>query len=127
MSSLQDILILYNSIIKNIPLLILQVDINGYFLFRRGLSQFIPSAFPGSLTHIVAIFWTDVDIRVEGEISYEVHTTGSSLLSQVNNFISTNESVAFTGTWMLVAEWDRVRQFPHGTVGVTSPVSVRPL
>ena len=87
----------------------------------------MPSAFPGSLTHIVAVFWTDVDIRVEGEISYEVHTTGSSLLSQVNNFISTNESVAFTGTWMLVAEWDRVRQFPHGTVGVTSPVSVRPL
>lgn len=60
-------------------------DINGYFLFHRGNSLFISSAFLGSLTHIVAVFWTDVDIWVEGKISYEVHTTGSSLLSHFLN------------------------------------------
>jgi len=84
----------------------LQVDTNGYFLFRRGFSSFSPSAFPGSLKHIVAPFWADNDIsRNMGRISYEVHTGGSHLLDQVNMFINAHEGVSFTGTWMIVTEW----------------------
>ena len=113
----------HNIIIRH--LFALQVDTNGYFLFRRGFSSFSPSAFPGSLKHIVAPFWADNDIRAEGEVSYEVHTSGSPLLSQVNTFIDAYNSVVFTGTWMVVAEWKEVPQFPHSAVDSTSPVSAQ--
>jgi hypothetical protein len=54
-----------------------------------------------------------VDITIYGSIFYEVHSGSESLLiQQVNNFISNQTETDFSGTWMLVVQWDEVRQFP---------------
>ena len=74
-----------------------------------------------SSSYLVAPYWDDIDIRRDGNVFYEVHSTGDSvefnnLLSQVSNFI-TNETTSgevFTGTWMLIAQWDRVHSWPNG-------------
>ena len=60
---------------------------------------------------MVAPFWADHDIRPEGEISYEVHNTSTSLMSTVSNFIRKTQQNEFSGTWMLVAEWSNVPQY----------------
>ena len=60
---------------------------------------------------------------MEGAVWYEVHTTGSPLLQQVNSFISSHEEISFGGTWMLVAEWNEVREYPHALAGQPDPVS----
>ena len=71
-------------------------------------------------TFIVAPFWGDVNIDNPdgvGSISYEVHTStsGGTLLQRVSSFISEEEGLQFSGTWMLVAEWYMVPQFNQST------------
>ena len=62
-----------------------------------------------------------MDITIYGSIFYEVHNGSDSLLiQQVNNFISNQTETDFSGTWMLVVQWDEVRQFPGF---LTIPVS----
>ena len=62
-----------------------------------------------------------MDITIYGSIFYEVHSGSDSLLiQQVNNFISNHTETDFTGTWMLVVQWDEVREFPGF---LTIPVS----
>lgn len=68
---------------------------------------------------MLAPFWSDVDNTLgNGEINYEVHTmasgnTGSrSLLEQVSDFVYNYTGNDFSGTWMLVAEWKGVHQYP---------------
>ena len=64
--------------------------------------------------YLVAPFWADVDIRGEvGNISYQVYSTGSSLLDTVNTIISDEKNINFIGHWMLVAEWDSVPSYPY--------------
>ena len=68
----------------------------------------------------MAPFWSDNDIRLDGEIFYEVHVAGNNsnsdqILSQVNAFISNQTEDNFTGTWMLVAQWDEVPPWPAGS------------
>ena len=69
---------------------------------------------------VVAPFWADINVNDGGNIWYETHTnsTSAALLTQVNEFIQTQHSNVFTGTWMLVAEWNNVPEF-----GSPSPVS----
>ena len=66
-----------------------------------------------SSAYLLAPFWSDVDIGFYGSIFYEVHNNSNSLLiSQVNQFLSNYTETDFNGTWMLVVQWDEVRQFP---------------
>ena len=70
----------------------------------------MPSLFPGSNNdYIVAPFWADNDITHEGQISYESHQ-GTDLLTHVSFFIRQLLQTDFSGTWMLVAEWEDVPQ-----------------
>jgi hypothetical protein len=84
-----------------------------------------PAAFPSSRNDIrnlfiVAPFWDDIDIRMAGNIMYEVHTASSgnldslNLISQVDSYILSATGEAFTGEWMVVAQWDMVHPWPHG-------------
>ena len=55
---------------------------------------------------------------------YEVHQRGfnegsNAILERLSGFISAESNVSFTGSWMLVAQWDRVHPFPHGSVETT--------
>ena len=70
---------------------------------------------------MVAPFWADIDTRGAGSVFYEVHEWGynrgsNAMLERLSGFISSQKSVNFTASWMLVAQWDRVHPFPHGIV-----------
>ena len=94
----------------------LQVSSNGFFSFDTEVTYSTPQLFSSSSPqdHLVAPFWANNDIsnRV-GSISYEVHSSGttSDYISSVSAFISQQKEVRFSGTWMLLAEWNSVPQF----------------
>ena len=95
-----------------------QISTNGYLSFGRPVDDFSPTLFPEEHTFLVAPYWSDINIVRGGEsakIPYEVHTSGP-LLSQVNAFISEEQSVSFSGRWMLVVEWREVPPFGTGEV-----------
>ena len=114
-----------NPDINNYCTCVLQVSSNGFFSFDREASYNTPQLFSSSFTsaHLVAPFWSNNDIsnRV-GNISYEVHyseTSNSNYIDLVSTFISQQEQVEFRGSWMLLAEWNRVPQF-RGPLTVVS-------
>ncbi len=63
------------------------------------------------MEYIVAPFWSDVSTRSAGSVAYEVYTnqTDLPLLHKVNKYIQDVEKNQFSGTWMLVAEWNSVQ------------------
>ena len=68
---------------------------------------------------LISAFWSDNDIRLAGEISYEVHELGISqdsgdLLARVGQFVSEEIGYSFEPAWMLVVEWHENHPFPHG-------------
>lgn len=79
-----------------------------------------PTLFNSSdeLEYIVAPYWSDISTRSVGTVSYEIHTNESSLelLHTVSKYIRHQEQNQFSGTWMLVAEWNRVPS-PGGLCG----------
>ncbi len=90
-----------------------QVATNGYFSFGQrvtGLQSPVPFNATDTLEYIVAPFWSDINTRTVGSVSYEVHTnkTSLSLLHRVSKYIRQREQNEFSGTWMLVAEWNRI-------------------
>lgn len=102
-------------------LISLQVSTNGIISFGLPFYNHQPSLFPGPSTiissqYLVAPFWSDVDIRTAGTITYEVHTIDNedsgAILSTVSEFISTYTGDGFNGSWLLVVLWDGVREFP---------------
>ena len=79
---------------------------------------------PTRLGHVLAPFWSDVDIRREGIVRYVALTRNSSTLgdmimdeasSYVNDRLISANSTRYSPTWVLVAQWDRVHPHPHGS------------
>jgi len=69
--------------------------------------------------YLIAPFWTDSDItNGVGEVFYRVYED-SEPLSWVSTYVSQQEQVSFSGTWMLIAEWNNVPQY----LGETTIVS----
>jgi hypothetical protein len=104
----QSLLSLYIRVIS-----LIQVATNGYISFgQRVTSLESPSLFDELSTpnYIIAPYWSDIDTRSAGAVSYEVHTntTSPSLLHRVSKFIRQREQNSFAGTWMLIAEWNSV-------------------
>lgn len=101
-----------------------QVGTNGVLSFREPFTPFTPILFPSESanifnSYVLAPFWSDVDNSVgTGRIFYEVHrransnTNSNFLLEQVSDFISNYTGDDFSGTWMLVAQWDHVHPYP---------------
>ena len=85
-------------------------------MFGGQASNYSPQLFQpvsSQYDNIVAPFWADNDVtQVDSSASYEVHNVSTSpiLLTQVSIFISQQNQVNFTGTWMIVAEWFQVAQ-----------------
>ena len=74
----------------------------------------------------VAPYWIDNDPFVQGNVTYEVFTDNSSL-KNVSEYISRDQSIDFTGVWMLAAIWydvpevffeERVGHFIHITLHI---------
>lgn len=94
---------------------------------RREYSHFDPQRFPTTVPDIywgftAAPFWSDVDLRLEGSASWEVHTLSQSenLINMVSDFIQVYLDLDFAGQWMMVGYWENVHPFPHGS-GSTNP------
>ena len=93
------------------------------FINRTAFGQF-PTSFgslPISTPSFIASFWLMGDITVRrGNVSYEVHNTSTSLLRQVSDYVSRNQSVPFVGSWMMVAFWSEVpEKFVTGVSSVS--------
>ena len=70
---------------------------------------------------MIAPFWSDNDIRKEGTVRYVAISRGDSgkgdeMMDLAVAYLQQNNGVgnAFRGTWMLVAQWDKVHPHPHG-------------
>ena len=98
----------------NTIVIVLQVSTNGIISFARPFPYHSPHLFPGTSFYnfLVAPFWTDNDIsRGVGEVSYWVHNNRTESLTFVSTYISQQQQVNFSGTWMLVAEWRNVSEY----------------
>ena len=94
------------------------MGVNGIISFGEEFEATSPVLFPGSAgasyySYVVAPFWADADLRVRGNISWEVHSLGASdegdsYLKQVSEFLRNRENVTFLGDWMMIVSYDRV-------------------
>ena len=94
--------------------------------FTRPFYYWYPSSFPGYYYlrrfYVVAPYWADHDIRSDGNVLYQTYKRGSSLydditLDRVNEYLrfSNQSSPEFSGTFMILAEWNGVHPYPHGS------------
>ena len=105
-----------------------QVSENGVFSFESPWRFSHPDRFPGTdfnvgQTHVVAPFWSDADIRKEGTVRYLAITDNSDAAAvEIFNEVAARvrdelnpPNGRFNPTWMLVAQWDKVHPYPHGS------------
>ncbi|XP_036391204.1 uncharacterized protein LOC118782065 [Megalops cyprinoides] len=91
----------------------LYVNNNGFLTFERPWSNYIPFLFPSnSGSDIIAVFWTDLDNRANGIVSYRQVTSGSLLQRATQDVNQYFPSLHFTASWVFIATWDRVAYFP---------------
>ncbi|XP_062388515.1 sushi, nidogen and EGF-like domain-containing protein 1 [Sardina pilchardus] len=99
------------------------VNHNGHLTFNASLGTFTPPAFPqNSNRDIIAPFWTDLDNRQKGMISYQQYTTGDVLQNATQDINSYFPNVTFTATWVFVATWDRVAYYSNSGTETTFQV-----
>ena len=84
----------------------LQVSSNG-FISMGVLPSTSPPTIPGS-TNVVSPYGADIDTGIAGTVRYTGFLTNHPEINNVNYFISTKKTLFFTGTRMMVAEWDGV-------------------
>ena len=101
------------------------MSVDGQIFINRAAVGGFPTYFsflPPSTPSFIASFWLTGDITVgRGNVSYEVHTTSTSLLRQVSDYVSRNQSVPFVGSWMMIAFWSEV---PEKFVTSVSSISM---
>ncbi|CAI8030562.1 Low-density lipoprotein receptor-related protein 4 [Geodia barretti] len=78
-----------------------------------------PSRFPSTSpdtywAYLVAPFWSDADLRVEGTVMWKVYNRSDTDFSPVDNVVSSDQNTSYVGSWMLVVHWDGIHPFPHG-------------
>ena len=104
---------------------------NGLLSFGSSYNGFSNEEFPGSAfissLYLVAPYWDDVDISRDeiGQISYEIHESGSYYLNLVNDFLLRQRPSTFSATWMFVAYWDSVRPYPGSSSTEVSETCVQ--
>ncbi|XP_031413708.1 uncharacterized protein LOC105909089 [Clupea harengus] len=90
------------------------VNHHGHITFNQSLSQYVTHEFPANSTmDIIAPFWTDLDNRESGNISYQQYTSGDALQTATQDISSYFPNVTFTASWVFVATWDRVAYYPN--------------
>lgn len=77
---------------------------------------------------MVAPFWADADIRVRGNVSWEVLAAGDSergdsYLEKVSEFIEDSQQDTFEGNWMMLVNYDQVPPYSI----ITLPIFVSPV
>ena len=111
----------------------LQVASNGIISFGDRFLHYEATPLPNPndasvfYSYLVAPYWSDVDYRLVGEISYEVHSgmqneTSARLLELVSTYVNNiTDETTFSGQWMLVATWDEVHQIISNNPNILNP------
>ena len=97
-----------------------QVGSNGIISFGAGWTSRLPQLFPttNNITknaYVIAPFWSDNDLTLAGNVTYQVEEFSSDQLTSASAFITDTTNTNFSGTWMLVAQWNGVHPYPHGS------------
>ncbi|XP_057184221.1 alpha-tectorin-like [Triplophysa rosa] len=91
----------------------IHVNNNGHLTFDGSWSSFSPYAFPAyGGKDIIAPFWTDIDNRGNGVISYQQYTSGDVLTQATQDINQYFPDLSFSASWVFVATWDRVAYYP---------------
>ena len=103
----------------------IQVSENGVISFDRKWMFDKPQLFPTNKwflqsRDVIAPFWSDNDIRKAGTVRYVLiekgkDPMGDSLLEEADLVVSNVHKTNFTGQTMLIAQWDHVHPYPHGS------------
>ena len=95
-----------------------QVSINGYFSMGERPQYSSLDNFSGSSSYsVVAPFAADMDTTGTGSVKYTQFTTSdSSQMSRVSTFIRFKTGNSFSGTRMMVAEWNGVPKYEGSVV-----------
>ncbi|KAL6460893.1 hypothetical protein MHYP_G00308590 [Metynnis hypsauchen] len=89
------------------------VNTNGHLTFDQPWYSYTPYQFPAHGGRgLIAPFWTDLDNRNNGVISYKQYSSGSVLTQATQNINQYFPQLQFTATSVLVATWDRVAYYP---------------
>ena len=79
--------------------------------FGVGTTAYLPNIFPQFTIPVVAPFWDDSDLTGLGFIEYKVVTADdvdNGTISQVKEFLKTNQSVVLDPDWILITKWINV-------------------
>ena len=81
-----------------------------------------PGDIPGSSSYsVVAPFAADIDTSRTGSVKYTQFTTSDyTQMSRVSSFIQSQTGNSFSGTRMMVAEWNGVPKYQRSTVSYVS-------
>lgn len=95
-----------------------QVNHNGHLTFNAAFASYIPYRFPAfSSRDLIAPFWTDLDNRRNGTISYRQYSSGSVLQQATQDINQYFPNLGFSVNWVFVATWDKVPYYnTFGTV-----------
>ncbi|XP_051771672.1 sushi, nidogen and EGF-like domain-containing protein 1 [Ctenopharyngodon idella] len=89
------------------------INNNGYLNFDWPWNSYIPYQFPSyGVRDLIAPFWTDIDNRDNGVISYRQYTSGSVLTEATQDINQYFPALSFSATWVFVATWDKVAYYP---------------
>ena len=92
----------------------MQVSSNGLISFGSPYTKYRPESFPIS-AHVVAPYWTDINLQLKGVVKYAVithsHPKISFWFNLVNEFIRKEENGEFNASWLLIAKWIDVCPF----------------
>uniref|UniRef100_W5L7L6 NIDO domain-containing protein n=1 Tax=Astyanax mexicanus TaxID=7994 RepID=W5L7L6_ASTMX len=89
------------------------VNHNGFLTFDQASSNYTPIQFNSSYSgrDIIAPFWTDIDNRLNGIISYNLYTVGNVLSRATQDINQYFTGVSLSALWVFVATWDKVAYY----------------
>uniref|UniRef100_A0A8C8FBG0 NIDO domain-containing protein n=1 Tax=Oncorhynchus tshawytscha TaxID=74940 RepID=A0A8C8FBG0_ONCTS len=96
----------------------IHVNHNGHLTFNAAFTSYTPYRFPAfSSRDLIAPFWTDLDNRRNGTISYRQYSSGSVLQQATQDINQYFPNLGFSVNWVFVATWDKVPYYnTFGTV-----------
>ncbi|KAJ8005430.1 hypothetical protein DPEC_G00146570 [Dallia pectoralis] len=100
-----------------------KVNNNGDLTFTDSWSSWSPYVFPAySPRDLIAPFWTDLDNRGHGNISYQQYTSGSVLQQATQDINHYFPNLGFSANWVFIATWDKVAYYPITPTEITFQV-----
>ena len=73
--------------------------------FDVQFTGFKPIPFPGLSVPIIAPYWNDIRIDPPSKVVAVTIDGSSTLADNVDEFLATNQSIAYNTSWMMVVQW----------------------